>query len=166
MWTTRSTRRNATNPPRNSSSAPCFCLRIMTDRLSQMRAIPRDPLVIPSSYTLGYENDVPPPVQISEVHYINVTVTASGLVENGTVATLECSAETTSPRWGRNSRPRMERLSTSARISQMSRCSISSVPMFRSRRDEYGTDSCCTNKTVYNGMERKEDLKGCHGSCR
>lgn len=34
-----------------------------------------------------------PAVQISEVHYIDVTGTASGKVANGTVATLECSAE-------------------------------------------------------------------------
>jgi galacturan 1,4-alpha-galacturonidase len=32
-------------------------------------------------------------VQISEVHYIDVTGTASGKVANSTVATLECSAE-------------------------------------------------------------------------
>ncbi|RSH95621.1 hypothetical protein EHS25_000713 [Saitozyma podzolica] len=35
----------------------------------------------------------PATLQISEVHYIDVTGTASGLVANGTVATLECSAE-------------------------------------------------------------------------
>ena len=37
--------------------------------------------------------DHPATLQISDVHYIDVIGTASGLVANGTVATLECSAE-------------------------------------------------------------------------
>jgi galacturan 1,4-alpha-galacturonidase len=37
----------------------------------------------------------PLPVTISDVHYINVSGSASGKVANNTVATLECSASCT-----------------------------------------------------------------------
>jgi hypothetical protein len=50
------------------------------------------PPLIPQPSPLSKHTN-PRTVQISNIHYINITGTSSGLVPNNTLATLECSAQ-------------------------------------------------------------------------
>ncbi|WRT66874.1 uncharacterized protein IL334_003837 [Kwoniella shivajii] len=54
-----------------------------------------NPIYVTQCYSSSAQQcqDHPSSLSISDVHFINVTGTASGLVANNTVATLECSAE-------------------------------------------------------------------------
>ncbi len=60
--------------------------------LSATRQRPISELTYPIAANNRCKN-TPATLQISDVHFINITGTASGVVPNSTVATLECSAE-------------------------------------------------------------------------